>query len=128
MTVHITPYINNTGIATAVGCYLADDATSYTDYNTFIEARRGSSVIIPATATEVKPFSIKSIFNKKKFFGKSVDQGETTSLVTDNPSEIAVFHVWCQSADKSSTGNALMLNVTLDYTARFFEPKDVAAS
>lgn len=124
----VVPTISNPGVAIVSGVYLADDTSAYTDYGTFIEARRGTYKIIPAAANNTAPVSIKTAFNKKSFYSKSVDQGETTALISANPTEDAFFHIWMQSADKASTSNAVQYNVELTYTVRFFEPKDIPSS
>lgn len=124
----VVPTISNPGVAVVSGIYLADDLTSYTDYGTFIEAKRGTFKIIPAAANNTAPVTIYSKFNKKSFYSKSVDQGNTTAAVSTSPIEEAYFHIWMQSADKVSTSNAVQYNVEVSYSVRFFEPKDIPSS
>jgi len=122
------PTTISTGVSTVVGCYIADDSTAYTDYGTYIEARRGTYRITPPTNVGVAPVRFKSIFSAKKFFSRSRDKGETTAIVTANPTEEAIFHVWAQSSDRVSTGNQITFNINISFKVRFFEPKDIPAS
>jgi len=122
----VSPIGQNPSGAVAVGAYLSDDASAYADWSTYSEAKRGTMrIIAPFFAGKS---IIKSSFNKKKFYSKSVDNGATTALVTNNPAEEVVYHIWQQPLDKTSNTYAFQYTVLQTFKVRFFEPKDIVAS
>lgn len=128
ITVLLTPEIYNPGIAVACGVYCGDDSTAYGDFQTYREARRGTSVIVPMSAGGIKPQRITSLFNASRFFSKDRDRGDTTATVNANPAEEAIWHIYMQTVDKASTSNYITFNVTIDSVVRFYEPKDLPSS
>lgn len=127
-TIKVSMIAPNAGYTTAVvtGVYLSDDSSAYADWHTYSEAKRGTNKIVApfyagATVT-------KSSFDKKKFFSKSADPGETTALVTASPAEEVLFHIWQQPVDQSSNSNPYQYTVEMTFKVRFFEPKDIVAS
>lgn len=127
-TIKITMLCPNGGYTASVvtGVYLSDDTSAYSDWRTYSEAKRGTMKIHPPYFAGASV--TKSSYDKKIFFSKSADPGETTALVTTNPTEEVLFHVWQQPVDQSSTTAAYQYIAEMTFTVRFFEPKDIVSS
>lgn len=123
--VTMTP-VGNESTPHACGIYLADDVSIYTTWDGMQESGRAKVKTIQLSQN---PVNLVSTFGLRKFFTKSVDNGNTSSPVTTNPSEQAFFAVWIQPFDITSTSSyPIQCKVQIDYIARFFEPKDIAQS
>lgn len=108
------------------GIYLSDDITTYTTWDAFQES--GRSKPKPLQSID-KPAKAIAGFSLKKFFTKSVDNGDTGAFVTDNPTEVAYYTLWVQPVDVTTSSSAnIQAVVQIDYTVRFYEPKDIAQS
>lgn len=130
ITVQFTPQTDNVANAGVIGLYLSDDTThGFTSYTTFIEAQKGGWRIINGGSSEPKSISCK--FSAKEFFNvKDVKDNVARlgSSVTTSTSEEAVYNLFYQAADESSTATNLNVVVMIDYIVAFSEPKDIPAS
>lgn len=130
----ITIYHHGTGTASAtpflIGIYLADDTTTYTDYRTMIENRRGRFMRCSNNITSFQPrqthtFSAKKFFNVKDVKDNVDHLGASTSSVA--PANEALYKLWMQPVDKSSS-TSCTLTAVIEYIMVFAEPKDPVAS
>lgn len=108
---------------TVVGLYLADDPTAYTNWTTYVEAARGQHRLVGSANTE--SHTMRSSFSHNKFYTKKKDN---SAPITSDPTEEAFFFLYVQAADQASTTPTIMCEVSIDYIAKFYEPKDIAAS
>ncbi len=117
-----------TGESAACGAYVSDTTTKpYADYNTYIEARKGTWRI---STIQRNAISFKSFYSARKFFNIKDPRDNFARLgasTAADPAETAVFIVWMQALDKSSTA-VYTATVTIDYIVEYGEPKDIAAS
>jgi len=109
----------------AVGIYLSDSpTTSYTNYTSLVEARRGSHRMLQHFQTP----KISGYFSAKKFYNITNIKdnfsrlGATTGA---NPTEDAYYNVYYQAL---GTTGAISIDVVIDYVVEFSEPKDLAPS
>lgn len=131
ITVYNRGQYNTAGTFSAFmgGIYLADDTTNFTDWQTLVEARRGSFMTVSSAAGSRAKCS--AYYSAKKFFNVKdvkdnmlrLGNGVTTSV----PGDAAIFKVWCQPMDKSSNGTNYFTAI-VEYIVLFSEPKDVPAS
>lgn len=116
---------------TMCGLYLSDDSTAYTDWDAFAEARKGTYKTIPKLVDGLKPTTLVSKFSARKFYNVADIRDNVNRIgaaTSTNPSDVAEWHLWVQSQDKSTTGSGINLTVTIDYIVEFSEPKDIAQS
>lgn len=131
ITVYNRGQYNTAGTFSAFmgGIYLSDDTTNFTDWQTLVEARRGSFMTVSSAAgTRAKCtayFSAKKFFNVKDVKDNMLRLGNGVS--TSLPQNEAIFKVWCQPMDKSSNGTNYFTAI-IEYIVLFSEPKDVPAS
>lgn len=111
-----------------VGTYLAAGAASvYSDYNSFIESRKGTHNIMVFPR---KPTYTSSKFSCRKFFNVIDPRDNLQRLgaaIDADPNEGAFFHVYAQSLDKSST-NTVIASIMIEYLVEFSEPRDLNES
>lgn len=125
----VTAQLNGAmGYPVSIGSYLADDATTSYDWSTFRESGRGTFRQLPVVVSD-RTFTLSQSFNLKKFFNRTADPGATSASVSANPTEDAFFVVWAMVMNTINTASsAITFTVQIDYTARFFEPKDLPSS
>lgn len=110
------------------GVYLTDSATApYSNYEEYIEARKGEAKLISQDSTRTTHLNNK--FSAKKFFNvKDVKDNidRLGALVGVSPNEQAYYASWYQTAN-GSTDTAAFLAV-IDYIVLYSEPKDLTKS
>lgn len=120
------------GPPVVAGVYLGDDtAIPYTPntWEHLSEADRGSQKLIAYDA--VSPVTCSATFSQNKFFNvKDVRDNLTRlgSIVTADPADQAIFYVYIQSMDVSSTSAKFLVRIEIEYDVSFSEPKDLASS
>ena len=111
---------------TLCGVYLSDDTTTPTDAYLLQENGKGTVRCLTMSTADARA-KFRVSFNRKRYFGPSVDNGNTSAPAGSNPSEVAFYTIWAQPGDGVSTAN-LFARVTISYRVRFYEPIDQAAS
>lgn len=115
-------------IGTVTGIYLNDDASvTPTAFYDAAEQRNAVVTMLPKLGA-AGPRTLKLGYNSKKFFG--ADGLTNSTLAGDagtDPTESAQFTIFCQSIDVATSFQISGL-VELEYTAEWFELKDLAAS
>ena len=118
----------STSSSLAVGAYLSDDlVTLYLKHRTYKEAKRGQQKII---VNQRFPTYLRCKYSAKKFHGvKDVKDNITTlgARVDQNPTEVAVYHVYAQAMDGISTAT-VFVTYYIDYIIAFSEPVDLQPS
>jgi len=107
-----------------VGIYgPSDDSTVPTDAALMIENKRCKAKLL---GTDLSArYTTGMSYNRKAFFGASLDNAATSSSVTTNPAEEAFFTLYCQSMNVVNT-TTVVVQYKVVYTVRFYEPKDQA--
>ncbi len=111
------------GVPSACGVYLADDTITAYDWTTFKESGRGQSIMLNSANTEGHIMGTQ--YSLKKFYTGKLNNN---AAVTADPTEQAFYVIYVQTNDTTSTGNTVSFEVTIDYTVKYYEPKDIGAS
>lgn len=121
--------IVNAAMPVSFGVYLADDTTAYTDWCTLKETGRGMMGFQGAGLASAGR-SIVAKYSQKRFFAGNLNQSTQGAQVTANPTDVAIYYLWCQPIDKATTVavTSYSFTVVIDYIILFGEPKDVPAS
>lgn len=122
----ITLRVSSVTDDTAVGIYIADDnVVPYSEAEEFIEARRGTNVLIPKNITSER--AVHGKFNAKTFFSVDDVADNATrigSAVEGVATDEALFVIWAQGLEGNTWKLSGMLEIT--YHVIFSEPKDLA--
>lgn len=131
ITVYNRGQFNTAGTFSAFlgGIYLSDDTTNFTDWQTLVEAKRGSFMQVSSAAgTRAK---CTACYSAKKFYNVTDVKDNMSRLgngvSTTTPADGAIFKVWCQPMDKASNGTNYFTAI-VEYIVSFSEPKDIPAS
>lgn len=121
--------IINAAMPVSFGVYLADDTTAYTDWCTLKETGRGM-MGFQGSGQAALGKSIVAKYSQKRFFAGNLNQSTQGAQVTANPTDVAIYYLWCQPIDKATTVavTSYSFTVVIDYIILFGEPKDVPAS
>lgn len=120
-----TPLVDLT-YPTAVGIYLSDDQTNYTDYNAMIETGRSHTAILQTDKLAQKTITLK--YNTAAFFKGMMGRSTLLNTIAANPTEKAVYKVFAQATDQASSTGFIDVEVVLQFRVKFFEPTDLAQS
>lgn len=120
---------NSTAIPSAYGVFLNDNlTTTYTSWQSFKEARKGTSVVVQGNAGQtIRPVIAK--YSAKKFYNVTDVKDNSTNLgalTTANPTEGAYFICWFQNTTGGTDTQSFA--ITIDYIVDFSEPRDLAPS
>lgn len=130
MSVRVVPQTDNTAFSGCVGIYLSDDSTvGFTSYTTFVEAKKGTYRLINGGSD--KQTTVSCNYSAKKFFNIVNVKDNIARLgasTVNDPGEIAMFNLWYQAADETSTATNLTALVTIEFMVLFSEPKDIGPS
>jgi len=115
-------------IASVVGIYLNDDsAVTPSSFTAASEQRNAVVTMMPKLGT-TGPRTLKLSFNSKKMFGADGTSNPTlAAAIGADPSELAEYTIFAQSADVTTSYQVTGL-VEIEYTAEWFELKDIAGS
>lgn len=111
------------------GVALRDDASfPYSTFSDLAESRLAGPGIMASwrslgTKSATKKYSTKKFFSVKDYISKGLYRGTATS----DPSELAVFALWCTTPDKRDIAPVKFI-VQIDYIVAFTEPKYLAGS
>jgi len=111
------------------GINLSDDTTITNDPTTMMEQGLSKYMVMgsqQSLATVGSAPSLSHTFSAKKFFNvKDVRDNVTRlgAMVTANPSEVAIFNVFCGSLTSTDITSIQCL-VTIDFIVQFNEPKE----
>lgn len=108
------------------GIYTQDDTSGVSSPLDAIESGRGPYSILPSGADTVQ--TLYCDFETKKFFGPEVDIGETSALVTADPTEQAYFNIWAACLNSTTESPQLDFMAEIDYHVVMMEPKDLPGS
>jgi len=107
-----------------VGIYgPSDDSTVPSDAGDMIENRRAKNKLMGVSLEDRA--QLRSSYNRKAFFGPTLDNGATSSAVTTNPTEEAYWTLYTQSLNGVYTA-AVFISYKVTYRVRYYEPKDQA--
>lgn len=120
---------NSTTIPAVYGIYLSDStSTTYTDWQSYREARKGTMIPIQGNAGQtIKPCTGK--FSAKKFYNVADVRDNFDrmgALTAANPNEGAYFICWYQNQTGGTDTQSFM--VTIDYIVEFSEPRELSPS
>jgi len=133
ITVQQLPTTTNNVNPGLFGVILDDNTTfSYTSGTSVLEGRQGGNHKIYGpqistgknTPTVRKGFSARKFFTKKDIIGSEGYKGSASA----DPTEGAYFGIWASAASAGPDPAEGTFLVTVDYIARFTEPKFLAAS
>lgn len=126
---HITDVAGNM-VPAAMGIYLDDSTTNPSTYQQLIEQGRTRYTITNQHTGEAKK-KVSNYYSCKKFFNVKDVKDNVTRLGaanSANPSDLAVFNLWLQALDGSSTTSPVQCIVQIDYICLYSEPTDLAQS
>jgi len=114
-------------VTASVGCYVNDDvATGPSLFYGMMEQPTAKHCIIPASQDDTCNFTLK--WSAKKNFGKGVmANNDAGALVGANPVETAVFTLWHQPNDLT-TSQTIYAEVMIEFICIWTELKDVESS
>ena len=120
-------YVSNGTDNMMVGCYLNNDTSPVTTYDTIAEQGKGVYKLMTPAAGSSK---IVQKFSAKKFFGvKDVSDNEKLSAgVGSNPAEEAFYIVWAQSHSSSYNPASFFATVTIEYLVLWTERQSLLQS
>lgn len=124
----VTGMSDSAGEAVLYGVYISDDATVPTSLNELIENGKTGYRYTGSVWKTQNMISRK--FSSKKFFNikDPKDNNNLRATFGTNPSEQAVFTVWCRSVDSTTDPGNMYFNVVIDYIVALHERKDLSAS
>lgn len=115
--------------ACMVGIYVNDDATPVTTYNTVIE-QGGAAYRILSPTDAMGVVSVSKKFRTKEFFSVANvrDNENLKGSTTANPADDAYFTIFAQGLSVSTAPTSILVNVVIDYSAVWSEPKSLSQS
>lgn len=137
VTFTINPTTANSCLTNLVGAYIEDDIT-ITPTTAVGLAEQPSAMfrILPGLNTPTNPpdFQVTNLISlkwdaKKAFGGDVIDNPNLTADVSANPTEQQYFTFFCQDGRDTPAGVcAFDVNAIVEYSAQYFELKNVAES
>lgn len=131
ITFKLFPSTNTTNVPNAVGVYISDDTTIPTAYDSLIMQGRGQYKIVPTAQTSGGVYTFTQRYSCKKFFNIK-DVKDNFRLLGapfgSDPTEGAVFNIWCQPVDKLTNTGGFTGMAVIDYIVDLSEPKDIPDS
>ena len=111
-----------------VGIMVNDDTTTPSNFTEVLEQRKGRySIVNPSQ----KAVSVYNTYSAKKFFNITDVKDNLDRIgasIGDNPTDDAYFTIYALPMNGSTDIGAFNCVVTIDYTAHFSEPRDLATS
>lgn len=121
-------FTNNSTTPSIVGILVDDDTTISTDTNNVLEMPYAQFVQLEGSPAYGSSKTINMSLNLSKYFGENVLK--TTGIyrgdVVSNPTEQAYFH--CVTFGVKGGSSDIFMNVKIDYSATFTEPRDLPPS
>ena len=105
-----------------VGVALKDDNNVETDFDTIREARTAKYKIV----NDENISTVTNGYNARKMFPNNVDN--LNAQFSNNPSEDAIFQVFHTSCNSGVEPNSCDVVVTIEYTVKMWELKDLGQS
>lgn len=113
----------------AYGIYFSDDTSvPYTDFTGFVEAKRGTYGTVTGqrnTVSRTAKWSARRYFDVKDVKDNMLRIG---APISNSPNELCMANIWWQCLDSSQATSEQDFVITIDFVARFSEPKDLAQS
>lgn len=118
--------ITNTsaGANTIVGCTVTDDASVNSDYDTVREIKGTQFMVL---ANDTNPKTLQQFYKRKATF-PVVSSLETTASYGSNPAEQIFFDIWTEGNLPTADTTAVSLVVSITYTVRSWELRDLDQS
>lgn len=118
------------GHSMMAGCYLDDDASGPTPFNSTAIIEKGGKYRVmddtggPGNRTIVLKYSTKKFHNRVNV----KDCDDLRATFGSNPTEMAYFVLWCQALNSAADPSVVYANVKIDYIVSLEEAKDLAQS
>ncbi len=112
------------------GVYLDDSTTGPTEFTDLIEQGRTRFALTNQSLNQGMQ-RVTKFFSAKRFFNIKNPKDNVTRVGADttaNPTELAVYRIWAQALNNTSTPTPEDYYVQIDYSVVFSEPRDLAAS
>lgn len=106
-----------------VGCYVNDDASPITTYDTIMEQGEAVSSMLGYSAGYSKA-TISKKFSTKRFFGMQdlSDSDKLKGSSSGNPTDNAYFVVFVQSPNSATNPGAVDAVISIEYIVKWSEP------
>ncbi len=114
---------------TIIGCYINDDASAVTSFDTVVEQGKAVYRILTGnSATGMTTFSKN--FSTKKYFGATdvKDNDQLKGNIAANPSDGAYFTVFAQGIDASANPGVVYIHVLIEYIVQWSEQRSLSQS
>ena len=115
-------------VPTLVGVMLNDDTTTPSNFTEVLEQRKGRYTIVNPSQ---KAVTVSQTYSAKKFFNITDIKDNLTRIgaaIDKDPVDDAYFTIYALPMNGSTDTGAFNCIVTIDYTAHFSEPRDIATS
>jgi len=120
-------FTNNSTTPTMVGIAMDGDSTGTSDPSNLLELPKEQLVALNGASLDGSQKTITLSVNTAKYYGTDIMADPTfRGDVASNPTEQVYFHCVCFSV-KGGTCDVFM-QVKIDYTAKFFEPRELSPS